>query len=62
MNGEKSVMVKMLWGLLYALALVCFISFLLWLFTDELKYKIIFLISFALQIYGILTKENVKKS
>ena len=55
-------MVKTLWGLLYALALVCFISFLLWLFTDELKYKIIFLISFALQIYGILTKDKVKKS
>ena len=62
MKGEKSIMARILWGILHALALVCFISFLLWAFTEETKFKVIFLITFALQIYGILTKEKIKKS
>lgn len=55
-------MTKILWGVAYIITLICFISFLLWMFTDELKFKVIFIITFALQVYGILTKEKIKKS
>lgn len=55
-------MAKLLWMITYCITLICFISFILWMFTDEAKFEIIFFATFALQIFGILTKGSTKKS
>lgn len=53
---------KIGWGITGLLSFVCFISFIFWFLADSRAGKWIFLITFALQIYGIFTKENKKNS
>lgn len=59
MKGEKSIMMrKISCGITALLSLTCFISFLLWFFGDNYTAKIIFLVAFALQLYGIFTAKK----
>lgn len=55
-------MKQILYNLSQTLTLICFVAFLFWLLCDSSTAKIIFLISFVLQIYAILTNESPKKS
>lgn len=53
---------KICLGISYALAFISFVSFLLWAFADSVTFRAVFLISFLLQIYGVLTMGSGKKS
>lgn len=53
---------KIGWGITGLLSFVCFISFIFWFFGGNVIGKWLFLITFVLQIYGIFTMENKKKS
>jgi len=53
---------KILWGITYALAAVAFVSFILWMFMDNMTAKWVCIVSMTAQVYGILTMEGKKKS
>lgn len=53
---------KILWGIIYVLAAVSFVSLLSWMFMDSTPAKWVCIISMVIQVYGILTMEGQKKS